>query len=143
MQLYLHDLSHDTGDCVLKNGLFDLGDYFHCYWSDRDRIPYICIIDGITVGFAFVRKVSTGVFSISEFFILRSFRQQGLATQFSHRIFNFHPGTWQVAQLATNKPAQAFWRKTIALFTNNNFDEQWSDSQPKGPQQVFNSTNFT
>jgi predicted acetyltransferase len=139
MQLYLYDLSAYTDECVEINGLFDLGNYFEMYWSERDRYPYLCTINDIPVGFALVRQLTKESFAISEFFVLRSFRRQGIATQFAHHIFNLHYGQWQVAEIETNTSSQEFWRKTISTFTGNDFVEEWSDSQPKGPKQVFKS----
>jgi len=139
MQLYLYDLSIYTGDSVDQNGLFDLGRYFSLYWSDQDRYPYLCIINDTPVGFALVRQLTTDSYAICEFFILRSFRRKGIATQFAHDIFNLHNGKWQVAEIESNTPSQDFWRKTISDFTGNDFLEEWSSSQPEGPKQVFSS----
>jgi len=139
MQLYLHDLSVYTGESVGKNGLFDLGRYFNMYWSDQDRYPYLCIINDTPVGFALVRRLTMNSFTVCEFYILRSFRRKGIATQFAHNIFNLHQGQWQVAEIESNTPSQQFWRRTISAFTGNDFLEECSDSQPEGPKQVFNS----
>ena len=50
-----------------------------------------------------------------------------------------HYDKWQVAEIESNKPAQYFWRKTISVYTGNDFIEECSNSQPKGSKQVFNS----
>ena len=139
MQLYLYDMSVFTAESVDRNGLFDLGSYIKMYWSEQERYPYLCTINDNPVGFALVRQLTTDSFAISEFFILRSFRRKGIATQFAHDIFNLHHGKWQVAEIESNKASQEFWRKTISVFTGNDFIEEWSDSQPTGPKQVFNS----
>jgi predicted acetyltransferase len=139
MQLYLYDLSVYTGKCIEVNGLFDLGKYFKMYWTEQDRYPYLCTINDIPVGFALVRELAKDSYAICEFFILHSYRRKGIATQFAHHVFNLHHGKWQVAQIESNTASQVFWRKTISTFTRNNFIEDWSDAQPKGPKQVFNA----
>ena len=139
MQLYLHDLSVYTNESTDQDGLFDLGEYFHMYWSEQDRYPYLCVVNDMPVGFALVRKLTIDSFSISEFFILHSSRRKGIATQFAQKVFNLHYGKWEVAQLELNKPAQMFWRKVISNYTRDNFIEEWSALQPKGPKQIFNS----
>lgn len=140
MQLYLHELSPHTGQCILSNGQFDLGNYFYCYWSEPDRYPYLCFVNNEPIGFALVRELSANHFSIAEFFIINTHRRKGIATQFAHTIFNLHLGTWQVAQIETHKSAQVFWKKTISIFTQQQYVEKWSNSQPNGPMQVFSST---
>ena len=139
MQLYLHDLSPYTGESVEADGKFDLGPYFNAYWSDEDRFPYLYTINNIPVGFALVRRLTNGLFAVSEFFILRSHRRQGIAIQFAHEVFKQHRAQWQVAQIETNTPAQDFWRQAISSFTGNDFVEEWSKSEPIGPKQVFQS----
>ncbi|MGX9417557.1 GNAT family N-acetyltransferase [Vibrio sp. WJH972] len=139
MQLYLHDLSPYTQDNPDQHGLFSLGKYFGLYWEDNDRFPYILIHQEKPVGFALVRRIENDVYSIAEFFVLRSARKQGFATLFSHHLFGIHIGVWQVAELEQNLVSQTFWRKTISSFTKGQFEESWSPSQPVGPMQTFRS----
>ncbi|WP_413699111.1 GNAT family N-acetyltransferase [Psychromonas sp. KJ10-10] len=141
MQIYLHEISEHTGQSILSNGKYDLGKYFSCYWTEAERYPYLCLVNNEPIGFALVRQLSKNHFCIAEFFVKEAYRRKSLATQFAHALFNLHSGTWQVAQLETHKIAQVFWRKTISSFTSQQFSEQWSESQPKGPMQVFSSIN--
>jgi predicted acetyltransferase len=139
MQLYLHDLSVYTGDTVEEDGKFDLGEYFHLYWKDSDRFPYLCLLNGRVAGFALVREIGNDSFSIAEFFVLRSHRGTGLAAQFAKNVFQRHHGQWEVAELDSNIPAQKFWRKIIASYSAEGFQEIWSDAHPRGPKQLFRS----
>jgi len=141
MQLYLHDLSEFSDDQINCEGQFDYGEYFHLYWEDKDRLPYLCIDNDSPIGFALVRKLSKRSFSMAEFFILKTHRGKGIATLFAHEIFKLHHGQWSVAEIESNLPAQTFWRKTIGLFTDNHYEEVWSSSQPIGPMQIFNTLN--
>lgn len=139
MQLYLDDLSVYSQDQVDSDGRYDYGDFFDLYWSKDERYPYLCFLDGSIIGFAFVREIAKNEFSVAEFFLLKAYRGHGLATEFAHAVFKLHSGRWSVSQLEANVPAQRFWRKSIGQFTNGNYTEEWSDSQPRGPKQIFNS----
>lgn len=140
MQNYLHDMSPYTGDISDDKGLYDLGKYFDLYWTDKDRFAYLCLNDDVAIGFALVREIATNQFSIAEFFILSSHRRKGIATQFAHKVFRQHLGSWTVAQLESNKVAQCFWRKAISSYTHGAFSEGWSASQPLGPMQCFDNS---
>ena len=48
------------------------------------------------------------------------------------------PGRWEVAEMAENHGAQAFWRKVIRRFTGEGYEEIASDNETwVGPIQVF------
>jgi predicted acetyltransferase len=130
-------MSEFDGSNPDSKGRFDCGRYFHLYWSEPDRYPYLLCRGDAVIGFALVRQLTTGCHSISEFFILRACRRQGLARSFANALFELHPGQWSVAQLEANRPAQRFWRSVISEFTAGNFREGWSDSSPKGPMLSF------
>ena len=139
MQLYLHDLSSFTNETPDASGVFPLDEYFDCYWLDSDRFPYILLMDEKPAGFALVRQLAENSYSIAEFFVLRAFRRQGVATKFAHGIFRRHHGHWSVAELEENEPSHAFWRHAISLYTRDQYQEKWSNSQPRGPLQTFDS----
>lgn len=139
MQLYLHDLSPFTNELPDKNGLFSLGKYFGLYWEEHDRFPYILFHNDQPIGFALVREIGLQSHSIAEFFVLKAYRKQGLATKFAHDVFRRHPGDWSVAQLESHVTAQSFWHNTISSYTKGQFTQTWSNSQPCGPKQTFES----
>ena len=137
MQLYLHDLSEYDGDLPDATGLYDLGSYFDLYWVESTRFPYV-IYDGETpVGFALVREIGERVYSVAEFFVIRPKRKSNIGSQAAMQLFDKHAGTWHIAQQKENLAAQAFWKSVIRAYTNDNFKETWSDTQPAGPMQIF------
>ena len=38
-----------------------------------------------------------------------------------------------------NESAEVFWRRIIADYSNGNFSDEWSDKEPEGPMQKFDS----
>jgi len=137
MQLYLHDLSEFEVLDFDSQGRFRIDEYFDSYWMKPTRFPYVFFDGNTVVGFAFVRQVGPGAWSMAEFSILRAYRRRGIGKSVAHQIFSMHPGIWHVAQLQSNIPAQGFWRDVIHNYTNGKFDDAWSDVSPRGPMIRF------
>ena len=137
MQVYRHDLSEFTGDLPNESGSFGVGSYFDVYWIEPERYPFKILVGDELAGFALVRELGPGSHSIAEFFVLRSHRRLGVGRTVAFRLFNRFPGFWHVAQDQNNVPAQEFWRRTVAEYTQGSYEETWSESQPSGPQQTF------
>jgi predicted acetyltransferase len=128
MQLYMYDFSKYTGSDVEASGLFAAYPQFEDYWKEENqRFPYIIRNDTIYIGFVFVRRIETpekSYFSIAEFFIMRKYRRKGLGRKVAKEIFDLHRGQWEVYQMEANIPAQVFWKKIIAEYTNGLFVER-------------------
>ena len=142
MQHYRHDLSEFIDIVVNHEGLFDLGPYFDLYWTESTRHPFFVFDDGASVGFALAREYESACYEVAEFFILRKHRRKGAGTAAALALFRRFKGRWRVAQDAGNSPAQAFWRKVVGQFSGGDFQEGWSDQQPRGPMQTFLSTSY-
>ena len=140
-QLYLHDLSLYSCLDADEKGLFPLPKYFDFYWIESDRIPLSLVVNDKMVGFCFVRILGITSHQISEFFILRSYRGRGFGKKFATLIYTTHLGQWRVCQLKNNVPARLFWKNVILEYTNNNFTEQESLSEPIGYMQLFSNAN--
>jgi predicted acetyltransferase len=138
MQLYLYDLSEFTGEGPAADGRYEYI-YLKYYWREPNRHPFLFRVDGNPVGFGLVSNLDPGVYSMSEFFVMRKFRRAGLGQQAAITMFDKFSGTWHVAQEEENTVAQTFWRKVIGDYCNSQFSEGRSD-QPAGPMQIFEST---
>lgn len=91
--------------------------YFDAYWQDVDaRWPYLFLEGESPVGFALVRAPEEGGvdFSMAEFSIVPGSRQRGYGRMMASAVMRRHPGSWNVAIMAGNEPAKAFWPKAIA-----------------------------
>ena len=53
---------------------------------------------------------------------MRKFRGQEAGKHVALQLFNHHRGQWIIRQRVSNKPAIAFWNKTVPDYTNNTFD---------------------
>jgi predicted acetyltransferase len=107
------------------------------------RTPYLIAADGRIAGFVLLRETyaydGTGrVIDVAEFFVLRKYRRQGVGEAAARAIFDGHRGRWQVAQIAANTPARAFWRKVIGRYTRGRFEGRAYDNERwRGPVQTF------
>ena len=87
---------------------------------------YVALENSQYIGFALVapaivtRKEGSWM---EQFFILKRFRRSGVGRTLALHVFKSHPGPWEVGQLPSNLPAQAFWRKVISTMASGAFVE--------------------
>ena len=139
MELYLHDFTEFDRADINDNGVYGYA-YLDEYWIKNGRYPFFVRVDRKLAGFVLVHREEE-INTIAEFFVMRKYRRQGIGSEVAKRIFDLFPGNWNVLQEACNAPAQAFWRKVIAEYTDGKFIERvWrSDEGKTGPMQEFRS----
>jgi predicted acetyltransferase len=95
-------------------------------------------VDDQLAGFALISERSkitgkSGVVDMTEFFVLRRFRRQGVGRAAAFVAFDRFGGPWEVRQREENPDATAFWRRTIDEYTGGNYEEtrwvrpRWSE----------------
>jgi predicted acetyltransferase len=142
MQLYLYDFSAVDGADVDASGCFSYP-YLDSYWTMPDHHPFLIQVAGCLAGFTLVNRHSRlhdpfDGHAVAEFFIMRKYRRMGAGRTAAMQLFARFPGKWEVASIATNVPAQAFWRSTIDAYTDGRYHEVWlQDSRWRGPVQSF------
>jgi predicted acetyltransferase len=128
MQLYLYDIATvdewDLGD----DGLFGDPDTIERFWApSEERRSFLIRVDGKLAGFVLIRRGSyfgdSEARELSEFFVLRRYRRQGVGERAAHAVFEAFPGRWEVRELGSNADALAFWRTVIGRFTAGAFEE--------------------
>jgi predicted acetyltransferase len=148
-RFYVYDMSRYCGfiskDWAMpQDGLYECFD-LKKYFEDDDRKAYLVKLeDGELVGFVLLDKQSTSPnidWNMGEFFVLAKFQGKGVAKEIAKRVWIMHPGKWEVSVIPENKPALAFWRKTISAFTNGKYIEEiktigYDKDQPK--RKIFN-----
>lgn len=130
LELYLHDLSEFWPYELNEHGTYGYNtlDY---YWREPQYAAYLFLVDGHLAGFALVNNdvcFASNNRWMAQFFVVKRYRLQGVATEAARQIFELMPGKWEVGQIPLNRAAQIFWRKTIAHYTANNFTEAWLDN---------------
>lgn len=111
LQLYLHDFSEFEPREITSHGTFDYP-WLDSYFTATDREAHLITAAGRPAGFAMARcdaDGDDGAWNISEFFVVRAHRRQGVATQAARLLLQRHPGPWTLSYLAANRPASRFW----------------------------------
>lgn len=142
MQLYLYDFAAIDDSAIGSDGLYGSPTWIERFWTDPKTTSFFVRAEGALAGFALIRDgaqfAGDGTRTISEFFILRRHRRQGVGTQTARRIFDTFPGKWEVAQVTSNVDAQAFWRRVIGEYTGGLYEEQ-PRPDGKGLMQRFDN----
>jgi predicted acetyltransferase len=136
-QFYYYDFSEVLEMHVDEDGRFGHVD-LSPYWVDEWRHPFLLRVDKRVAGFALISERSkitgkNGVFDMTEFFVLRRFRRQGLGRAAAFRAFERFAGPWEVRQREENPNATAFWRRAINEYTRGDYEEtrwgrpEWSE----------------
>ena len=136
-QLYCHDFSEVLEMYVDEHGRFG-GVDLTPYWVDEWRHPFLLRVDDKVAGFALISERSkitgkSGVFDVTELFVLRRFRRRGVGRAAAFAAFDRFGGPWEVRQREENPDATAFWRRTIDEYTRGDYGEtrwvrpQWSE----------------
>jgi predicted acetyltransferase len=60
---------------------------------------------------------------ISKFFTLSRYRRQGVGRSTATRLFDAFTGTWEIAVMKANTPAQHFWRAVVSDYTRRKYEE--------------------
>jgi predicted acetyltransferase len=127
MQFYLYDLGTIDGWNISTDGLFGNAEKIERFWTEPGRRSFLINVDAEIAGFALIRDqaahAGTGVHEVSEFFVLRKFRRQRVGERAATMLFDMMSGPWEVAQLASNLPAQQFWRAVLARYTDGHFTD--------------------
>jgi predicted acetyltransferase len=146
--MYLHDLSAyeapETGAGYYQlneRGLW-VPDYLPDWLRQDHAYPLIIHYLAKAVGFAFVGQTPFPFMSpdvdyrMSEFFVLRRYRREGIGTAAAKLIFDRYPGRWEVVELPGNNSAVLFWRSVISEYTDGNFTQTTLDGSTR---QLFST----
>ena len=116
VQLYIYDLGGERWD-VNHDGTFGSRDWHERFWARRGHHHFVILVAGRLAGFALVSErahfAGPGVQEISEFFVLRRYRNRGVGSRAAREIFARFPGPWELAELTWNVGARRFWRRLI------------------------------
>ncbi len=129
MELYQYDFSEFDGQDLDEHGCFGYGDLDY-FWFEPTHAVFLITVDEKLAGFVLIDNevVVTGhERSVTEFFIMRKYRRQGVGKQVAIEIFRRLPAKWEVRVIEQNSPAQDFWRGVIAEYTQDKFQEKRLD----------------
>ncbi|MGA7120905.1 MAG: GNAT family N-acetyltransferase [Polyangiaceae bacterium] len=143
-QFYCYDFSELLEMHVGEDGRFSDVD-LTTYWADAWRHPFLLRVDDTLAGFALISERSaisdkSGVFDMTEFFVLRRFRRRGVGRAAAFAAFDRFVGPWEVRQREENPNATAFWRRAIDEYTRGDYEEtRWVRAQWAEIVQTFST----
>lgn len=115
--------------------------YLDSYWEKENRFPYFIKVDEKIAGFVLVNDynlVNKNGKNVSEFYVKKEFRKNGIGKMTATKVFNLFKGNWEIRELKENIDGQYFWRKVVDDYTNGNFKEVFLDNENwQGPVQLF------
>jgi predicted acetyltransferase len=142
MELYLYDFSEFDDSDVDEHGIYGYGDLDY-FWFEPTHAAFLLTVDDKLAGFVLVDNdvmVAGSERAITEFFVMRKYRRQGVGTQVAVEVFDRFPARWEVAVLGDNTPAQSFWRRVITQYTGGDFQEIVLDNETwTGPVFFFDN----
>lgn len=121
LELYAYDFTEYCDFDIGESGFYGY-EHLAAYWSDENRFPYLIYVEKKLAGFSLVQKISTSIgtekWDMSEFFIMKKYKRQGIGTDAACEIWRQFKGAWQVRVLVSNPIACAFWLQAIEKFTS-------------------------
>ena len=124
LELYQYDISD-----IYDQDLDAAGEYGYdlSRFSEGERcFAHVCLVNTHYAGFALVAPAFVTQASgcwMEQFFILKKYRRGNVGAELARHVFRTHPGPWEVGQMPSNLPAQAFWRKVIGETTAGRYTE--------------------
>ncbi|WP_133137159.1 GNAT family N-acetyltransferase [Legionella rowbothamii] len=96
------------------------------YFTNPNQ-AFLINVGGEVAGFILLNKKGTQLsidWNMAEFFILAKFQGKGIGQSIAHELWKTHSGCWEVSVIPENKPALAFWRKAVSVFTKSSYTEK-------------------
>jgi predicted acetyltransferase len=116
-ELRAYDLTEQFDFDIGDDGFYGYKD-LHLFWEDSNRHPFLIYCNDKIAGFCCVQKGSpiannASVWDMTEFFIMKKYKRQGVGSEITSQIWQQFPGQWQIRVYAKNTIATQFWHNVI------------------------------
>jgi predicted acetyltransferase len=127
MELNAHDMS-PFSSMEMKSDCFFKCDERSIYsLQSVNRVPFLIRCRNKVVGFVVITRgplsSANPEFDVTEFFVVRRYRQLGVGRRAAHLLWDRFAGYWSVRVSDGNKPAIHFWRTIVAEYSRGVFSE--------------------
>ena len=152
-RFYVYDLSKECGFLsdewnIPPDGLFESFD-FKPYFEKDSCCAYLIKVREDIAGFVLINQETickTSHWNMVEFFVLGKYQGKGVGIQAAERVWQNHPGLWEVLLIPENHSALIFWESAINKCTHGNFTKKviqidFDKTQPKRVIFTFDTTN--
>ena len=128
LQYSLYEESESDGNEIGADALFAYP-WFDAYFTDPDRFAFLLREEGTDrlLGFAMVRLVEAGCYSMAEFMVVPGVRRTGVGTGAARACFDRFRGRWEVRPSLGSERAYRFWKRVIDAYTGG--ENRWEDGR--------------
>jgi predicted acetyltransferase len=143
LDLYLAELGPLFDLAPGPGGRFEYP-YLNLYWQQPvDRFAYVIRVGEEIAGFVLVTRGSPATtdpddLDVAEFFVLPSFRRDGVGQRAAQLLWDTQPGHWIVRVAEGNAGAEAFWAAAIASYASDRMRE----GRYRGRSRMFRVYDF-
>jgi predicted acetyltransferase len=134
VQLYRYDFALIRGYELDEDAMIPYG-HLDRYFDEPHREACFIRHRGKLAGFTMTSALDGDVRSVSEFFVVRHHRRQGVGRRAARAMFLRHPGRWMLQFDAANEEAAAFWPAVVAALAAGAVE-----SRPKAATSAFPGT---
>jgi predicted acetyltransferase len=134
VQLYRYDFASIRGYELDERGMIPYR-YLDRYFDDPHREACFIRHRDKPAGFTMTSALDGDVRGVSEFFVVRHHRLQGVGRRAASAMFRRHPGRWMLQFDAANEEAAAFWPGVVAALATGVVE-----SRPKAATSAFPGT---
>lgn len=115
------DLNEMNDDALFEYPWFD------AYFCEPEREAYLIreCETGKLLGFAMVRRLEDGRYSIVEFLVIPKYRRMGVGLQAARDCFKRHDGLWEIKPAYGSESAYYFWKRAVEAYAGS--DCIWKD----------------
>ncbi len=148
LEKYAYEFSQYNQLDVNPMGLYGF-DYLDHYWTQKGCFPFFIKVDSKLAGLILVNDYpevpEETDYTMSEFFVMHKYRQQGVGRYAATFVFDRFKGRWQLKRHPKNLASVRFWDSVVARYTGGNFrliqtglEEAYADGTP-GDVFLFNT----
>nr|WP_216628447.1 GNAT family N-acetyltransferase [Pseudoalteromonas caenipelagi] len=131
-QAYEAEFSSLTGKLPNQKGVFSLDTPL-----DETHIGYLAFDGAYPIAFANISSRGNN-HEICEFYVIPSVRKRKIGSLFINKIWQAHPGKWEVKQIQGADHAIQFWRKALTLNGVSYSESEYEDAYwGKVNRQIF------
>lgn len=128
LELYTYDFTEYIPFHLNEDGTFGYPNLDQ-YWTRKECHPFFIRAGHHLAGFAMVSDYcpvrGEGYRSIEEFFVMKSYRRQGVGLEAAKAVIAAFPGSkWEIGQHGKNTVSQKFWETVVNEVTGGSFEKK-------------------
>jgi len=125
VKFYCYEWSQYNGIEINENGEFEFEHHIHSFFNNERRHAFFIMADGKIAGFVLIDDDfdydKNADYAISEFFIMHTYRRNGIGKRAAIEILKMFPGTWEIKMHPANTISMQFWKSVVSELTAGDY----------------------